>query len=130
MNLKDRLLRQIQEDITSGVYVDEFADLANLNIPEIDSLTTSDINRLRTEYIESNIIPLYRVSAIKLYVRKGEGLPLVEIELTEAEKLAAGYRENKDFSLEALDNFTFRLVRIIDTKEGFSYSVGCTIERI
>ena len=130
LNLRDRLLRQIEEDITSGAYVDEFTDLLNLNIPEFNALSTSDINRLRSEYINTNIIPLYRVSSVKLYVKKGEGLPLVEIELTEAEKLAAGYRENKDFSLQALDNFTFKLVRIIDTKEGFSYSVGCTIERI
>jgi len=130
MNLRDRLMRQIEEDITSGLYVDEFADLLALNIPDFSNLSQTDIDTLRKDYISSNIIPLYRVSSIKLYVKKGEGLPLVEIELSEAEKIGAGYRENKDFSLESVNDFTFRVIRIIDTKEGFSYSVGCTIERI
>jgi hypothetical protein len=130
IDIRKRLLRKLIEDITSGNYVDEFADLLNYNIAPLNTLTTADVNLLRTTYLEKNIINLYEVSEVILYSLNKEGIDLVTLDLSEAAKRSAGYRIDKDCVVRKISDFVFEITKTLDPKVPSGFSVSTTVNRI
>jgi hypothetical protein len=129
LNLRDRLRRALLEGIASSDGFDEFAWFNSLGIAAI-TYTQDELDVLKLQYIEKNIIPLYEVSEILLYANSGEGLPIFETELTEAEKLLAGYRTDSNFKNTSQGSFQFLLEKTLDTKAANAYSVSAVLKRI
>ena len=130
LDIKTRLLRKLYEDINLPTSFDEFNWLKTLGITDFDNLNSTDIERLKNEYLLKNILQLYEISEIKLYALSKEGIPLFDATLTDANKIAAGYRVDKNCKVTNLDQFTVRITKELDTKKPFGYSVSATIKRI
>jgi hypothetical protein len=129
MNLRERLLRALLEGIIENGNFDEFSWFNTLGIPEI-TYTTAELNVLKRQYLEKNIIPLYEVESIVLYSNNREGLPVLEILLDEADKVAAGYREDQNVLTRAITEFTFEMEKTLDTKAANAYSVSAVLRRV
>jgi hypothetical protein len=117
------------EGIIAGGNFDEFAWFNTLGITAI-TYTTAELEVLKRQYLEQNIIPLYEVQSIILYANNREGLPIMEIQLDEADKIAAGYREDQNVLTRAITEFTFELEKTLDTKAANAYSVSAVLRRI
>lgn len=130
INIRERLLRKLTEDITSGSYTDEFANLQTYAVAPLNNLTTADINLLRTTYLEKNIINLYEVAEISLYFLNQQGIDLVTIDLTDAEKIGAGYKVDKDCVVRKIDEFIYEITKTLDPKVPSGYSISTTVNRI
>jgi hypothetical protein len=94
------------------------------------NLTAEELDVLKESYVRKNILPLYEVSDVILYSVKRDGVPLVVINLTEAEKLSAGYRTDKDCVTTQLGKWSFSIVKTLDTKVSVGYSVGAVVKRV
>jgi len=129
LDLKTRLKRGLLEGILESTSFDDFAWFNSLGIPAI-TYTPSELEVLKIEYLEKNIIPLYEVSAITLYANNNEGLPVLDIVLDEAEKLSAGYREDKGVKNTSINDYTYVLEKVLDTKAPNSYSISAVLKRI
>jgi hypothetical protein len=129
LNLRERLLRALLEGIITSGNFDEFAWFNALGISAI-TYTPSELEVLKKEYLEKNIIPLYEVEKIVLYANNREGLPIMEILLDEADKIAAGYREDQNVLTRAITEFTFEMEKTLDTKSANAYSVSAVLRRI
>ena len=129
LNLRKRLLRALLEDMLSSSSFDEFAWFNALGISAI-TYTAADLQVLKTKYLQTNIIPLYSVSQIILYSNAKEGLPIMEISLTEAEKFAAGYRVDQNATVTAIGEYQFEAIKILDTKAANAYSISAVLKRI
>jgi hypothetical protein len=129
LDLRERLLRALLEGIIAGGNFDEFAWFNTLGITAI-TYTTAELEVLKRQYLEQNIIPLYEVQSIILYANNREGLPIMEIQLDEADKIAAGYREDQNVLTRAITEFTFELEKTLDTKAANAYSVSAVLRRI
>jgi hypothetical protein len=130
LDLRARLLREMIEDITTSVSTDEFERLKTLGIPELDALTDLQIEQLRTSYFEKNIINLYEVTDLILYSKVQQGIELLNIDLTEQEKLAANYTVNKDCVVTRLSEFTFRIEKTLEPNIPTGFSLSTTFKRI
>jgi hypothetical protein len=130
LNLQARLLRKLYEDLALSTSFDEFTWLTTLGITEFQSLTSTDIERLKTEYLTKNIIQLYEIDEVKLYALSQEGLPIFDIEITDADKIAAGYRVDKDCKVVNTSQFGIKITKVLDTKKPYGYAVSATIKRI
>ena len=130
LNIKERLLRKLYEDIDLPTSFDEFSWLTTLGVTELQSLTATDIERLKKEYLLKNILELYTISEIKLYALSKEGLPLFDITIDDRAKIAAGYRVDKDCKVTNVDEWHIRITKQLDTKKPYGYAVSATIKRI
>jgi hypothetical protein len=130
LNIQERLLRKLYEDISLPESFDEFTWLTTLGIVNFDSLTSTDIERLKKEYLLKNILQLYTISEIKLYALSKEGIPLFDITIDDGNKIAAGYRVDKDCKVVNLSEWNIRITKQLDTKKPFGYAVSATIKRI
>lgn len=130
LDLEKRLLRKLYEDLALSTSFDEFTWLTTLGITEFQALTSTDIERLKKEYLTKNIIQLYEISEVKLYALSQEGLPIFDIEITDAEKISAGYRVDKDCKVVNTSQFGIKITKVLDTKKPYGYSVSATIKRI
>jgi hypothetical protein len=130
LDLRARLLRKLLDDIELPTSFDEFDWLTTLGITELQSLTTVDIENLKKDYLNKNIIQLYEIGEIKLYALSEEGIPIFDITLDDIEKADAGYRVDKDCKVINIDEFTVRIDKQLDTKKPFGYSVTAIIKRI
>ena len=130
LDLQARLKRQIVEDMKSGLYVDEFSKLQTYTPEELRTLSETEVENLRSAYVDTNIIPLFEVSSIVLYKLNASNIPVLEIDLTEAEKIGAGYRPDKDFVVTKVSDFVYTINKKLDSKENAGFSVGCVIRRI
>ena len=130
LNIKERILRKLYEDISLSTSFDEFTWLTTLGIVNFDGLTSTDIERLKKEYLLKNILQLYTISEIKLYALSKEGIPLFDITIDDANKIAAGYRVDKDCKVVNVSEWNIRITKQLDTKKPFGYAVSATIKRI
>lgn len=130
LNLKERLLRKLYEDINLPTSFDEFSWLTTLGVLELQTLTDTDIERLKKEYLLKNILELYVISEIKLYALSKEGIPLFDILIDDRAKIAAGYRVDKDCQVTNVNEWNIRITKQLDTKKPFGYAVSATIKRI
>jgi hypothetical protein len=130
LNIQERLLRKLYEDISLPESFDEFTWLTTLGIINFDGLNSTDIERLKKEYLLKNILQLYTISEIKLYALSKEGIPLFDITIDDGNKIAAGYRVDKDCKVVNLSEWNIRITKQLDTKKPFGYAVSATIKRI
>jgi hypothetical protein len=127
LELESRLVRELLTQMEDPNSTDDFEwakETLNLN------LTAEELDVLKESYVRKNILPLYEVSDVILYSVKRDGVPLVVINLTEAEKLSAGYRTDKDCVTTQLGKWSFSIVKTLDTKVSVGYSVGAVVKRV
>lgn len=130
-DLRARLLRELLEDIAKVTTIDEFERLQTIAPYTIlETLTTSQIDKLKTSYFEKNIIDLYNVTQLSLYIKTQEGIDLVDLDLTEADKSSGGYKIDKDCVVKQTGNFTFEITKLLDTKIASGFSLATTLKRI
>jgi hypothetical protein len=129
MSLQSRLVRELIESMNLNESVDDF-EWARTNLGLINTLTDADLQLMKEEYIIQNIVPLYQVSEVILYSLGKDGTPILTLNLTEGEKLAAGYRVDKDCVVHQTSNFDFTITKSLDTKKSVGYSIGVIIKRI
>ena len=132
INVKDRLLRQLIEDINSGSYTDEFGKLPyySVDVPVLHDLTSPQINTLKTNYFNKNIINLYYVSEINLWSVIREGVQLMSLELTELDKSNAGYNIDKDCVVTQVTDYNFKITKTLDTKVPSGFALSILVKRI
>jgi hypothetical protein len=130
LDIKSRLIRKLLEDISLSTSTDEFQWLTTLGILDFQSLTATDIERLKTEYLTKNILQLYTIDEIRLYALSKEGIPIFDVTINDAQKISDGYRIDKDCKVVNLDTFSIRITKQLDTKKPYGYSVSAIIKRI
>ena len=130
LDLRARLLREMIEDITTTVSTDEFERLQLLGIPVLNAISTTEIEQLRTSYFEKNIINLYEVIELTLYSKVQQGIELLNIQLTEQEKLSANYVINKDCVVTKIDDFTYRIEKTLEPNIPTGFTLSTTFKRI
>jgi len=132
INVKARLLRQLINDIDSGNYINEFDKLPlySPNVSVLAGLTTAQINELKTNYFNKNIINLYNVSEVNLWVLNKEGIQLLSLELSEADKTSAGYKIDKDCVVTQVTDFDFRITKTLDAKIPSGFAISVLLKRI
>ena len=132
INIKSRLLRQLIDDIDSGNYTNEFNKLP-LYAPTVSvlaGLTTAQINDLKTNYFSKNIINLYYVAEVNLWVLNKEGIQLLSLELSEADKTSAGYKIDKDCIVTQVTDFDFKITKTLDSKIPSGFGISVLVKRI
>jgi hypothetical protein len=132
LDIRTRLLRKLYEDMAIPGNFDEFNWLKTLGITDFEdsNFSSSDVERLKREYLEKNILQLYTISEIKLYALSKEGLLVFDSSIDDDAKTLAGYRVDKDCQVTNLDEFIVRITKPLDTKKPFGYSVTAVIKRI
>jgi hypothetical protein len=130
VDLRSRLKRQLTEEITSGNNIDEFDTLRNYNVAPMNSYTDADIDKLRSEYLEKNIIDLYEITDLILYVKNQEGIELLDINLSEVEKVNAKYLVDKDCVVKTITPFKYRIEKTLDPKVASGFSLSANVKRI
>lgn len=130
INVKERLTRDLLDGIADPNNVDEFTRLTTLGIPELTSLTTTEIKNLKNQYLSKNIINNYQVTEITLYSLQQQGIPLVAVDLSEIEKFRAGYRITKDCVVTQVSDFQFQITKILDPAVPVGFTFAATVKRI
>lgn len=130
LDLKTRLLRKLLDDIELPTSFDEFDWLTTLGITELQNLSSVDIENLKKEYLEKNILQLYEIGDIRLYALSQEGIPIFDITINDIEKADAGYRVDKDCKVINTNELSVKIEKQLDTKKPFGYSVTAIIKRI
>lgn len=132
IDVKQRLKRKLLSDILLPSSFDEFNWLTTLGISEFESssLSSKDIENLKIEYLNKNIFQLYQIDQIKLYSLSKQGIPILDLLLSEKELIAAGYRVDKDCKVIGLSDLKFRITKQLDTKKSIGYAVCVTVKRI
>jgi hypothetical protein len=130
IDIRARLLRKLYEDLDLLTSFDEFNWLTTLNISDFSTLTPTDVERLKKEYLEKNILQLYQINEVKLYAVSKEGVPILDFTINDDERIAGGYRLDKDCQVVNTDELAVRITKILDTKKPFGYSISVTIKRI
>lgn len=113
MQIKEYFEKHIRKELGYG-------SIENLN---------DDVN----EYIEQNLLKLYKVDSIKLYVKeKREDLPndYYTTILTDEEKIRNDFFENTQTNIVYLDNNPFDFMLIYNTRSGYSTSFGLSVNLI
>jgi hypothetical protein len=129
VDLYARLQRALLEGMLESGSFDEFAWFSSLGIPAIE-YTNSEIEALKIQYIQKNIIPLYNVTSIIFYSNSAEGLPIFQIDLTDSQKYAAGYRVDQNIKNTSTGDYTFILEKVLDTKAANAYTMSAVLKRI
>jgi len=159
INVYNRLLREMLTTTTTGTTSDHRAKtefLKTLDLlptgmdPIFDPLL---IDEYAKQYLEKNILDLFQISDIKLYVLqtgnpsadsivtiapKSEHRPLVEnvnvlgkeFTLSESSLLNKGYIKQKDTSIKNIGNMIFQIKYPLDSRFYTSLSVGVAVKRI
>ena len=130
VDLRKRLKRDLIEEMGNGINIDEFARLTSYNVAPMNAYNTADIDKLRNDYLEKNIIDLYETTDIILYSKIEEGIELFNSNLTELEKVNAKYRVDKNCVITKLDTFIYRIEKTLDPKVSAGFSLGTIVKRI
>jgi hypothetical protein len=130
VDLRKRLKRQLTEEMTNGVNTDEFELLRSYNVPPMNAYSNADIDKLRSEYLDKNIINLYETTDIILYVKNQEGIELLDINLSELEKVTGGYKVDKDCVVKKLETFVYQIEKTLDPKVASGFSLSANVKRI
>lgn len=132
VDLKARLLRQIIEDINSGTYVDEFKKLQSYtNVAKLGiTLTDATIATLKDSYIRKNVLSLYEVTDVFLYVSYKKGIDIFNYVASEGDKNANGYKIDKDCVVKKITDFTYQITKILDPKVSAGFALAANVKRI
>jgi len=152
INAYNRLLRELKGDSSENRAMKEFIKLSS-SLPE--SLDPLLVNMKTEEYLKANILDLYQISDISLYVlqtgNSAEGSvatlknvqqiddrPIVEytsspdgiVSLSEKELISRKYISRKDAKVTKIDNLKFQITYPIDSRFYTSLSIGIKVTRI
>ena len=130
LDLESRLLRHMLEDLNNPLFEDEFLRLQSLTPAELNSLSLAQINSIKREYFTKNIIPLYEVSEVKLWINTTEGLQFINLSLSDAQKVSLGYTIDKNSLTQSNKNLQYNITKYLDTKQSQSFSVSVLIKRV
>jgi hypothetical protein len=130
LDLRPRLLRQLIEDITTSVGTDEFERLQTLLPTQLAGLTNQQVEQLRTNYFEKNIIDLYEVRQLVLYAKTQQGIELLDLDLTEQQKATANYVVNKDCVVNKVSEFKFTITKTLEPNLPIGFSLSTTFSRV
>jgi hypothetical protein len=128
VDARARLLRAMLE---SGASL-EFERLRSAGITRFAQMDDSQIRSITTEYLETNIIPLYTVTDVIFYAKSPanqETDQILRIDLTEAQKQSLGYFLEKNTRVDKLSDFIFQISQELDTKNYRSFSVSIKLAR-
>jgi hypothetical protein len=114
LNLEKRLLRKLIDDLLNPDYEDEFLRLLSLSPSELNTLTVAEINQLKIDYFTSNIIPLYEVGELNLWLNTNEGYPILDTTLSEVNKKSLGYVIDKNCSSQQNKKLQYTITKILD----------------
>ena len=117
------------------------------NVPS--ALSGIDITTKAEEYLRKNVMDLYQIKEVRIFVLKtgdpdenviatapvtGADRPLVQeingLSLTEAEYIAKGYSQQKDAQVITLQNLAFQVNYPLDSRYYTSLGIGVVVERI
>lgn len=129
INVKERLLRFMLEN---GA-MNEFLWIKSQNVSKLKTLSDDEIKVIAKTYLENNIIELFKISQVLLYVLEDideNDIQLLDYSLTEAEQLQLGYRKDKNFKVENIDDLNVKIKKTLDSKKRNSYSIGIVLNRI
>ena len=144
VNVYDRLLREMLGDSVDLKAKTEFLNAMNI-IPE--TFTLSEIDAKTTEYLIQNIMSLYEIQDVKLYILQTgvsdtghiatiQNIPRPVIEtvnglsLTETSLLSKEYLERKNAKLLNKGNIIIEIDYPFDSRYYTSLSLGVSIKRI
>lgn len=146
VNVYSRLIREMLGTPSDTRALTEFLRVS-ADIPS--SFSNLDPRIKAKEYLEKNIIELYQIKEVKVFVLKtgdpGENSiatvpstaterPLVQtvgdFTLTEAEYLSKGYTQQKDAKVVNIQNLIFRVTYPLDSRFYTSLGIGVSVERI
>jgi len=130
LDLAKRLLRQFKEDLLNPLYEDEFLRLTTLSPIELSSLTPAEIETLKNEYFTKNIIPLYQVGELNLWLNTNEGFPVLDLTLSEVTKKTLGYTIDKNCLTQQNKNLQYTITKNLDTKQAEGFSISVLLKRI
>ena len=132
VDVKARLLRQIIEEINSGLYIDEFKKLQSYtDVSKLGStLSDATVAALKDSYIRKNVLSLYEVTEIYLYVSYKKGIELVNLDVSEGNKNVNGYKIDKDCLVKKVSNFNYQITKILDPKVSAGFALAATVKRI
>ena len=151
VNVYDRLVREMIGDPS---ILDRARREFLSSIEKVpSSFTEANLDEKVKEYLVKNVMDLYEISQVKLYVlqtgdpgdeliatvQQGVTRPFIEttsteafgnVTLSEAELLNKGYFEKKDTVVNNVGNLAFNATYTIDTRFYTSISVGVVVKRI
>jgi hypothetical protein len=130
IDIEEKLRRELLSGILATGNVDEFSRLTTLGIAELNALTPVDIQNLKTDYLNKNIINIYQVSDVLLYSLQLQGVELVIGDLTEVEKVRANYKVDKDCVVTQLSAFKFQITKILNPAIPVSFTFSANVKRI
>jgi hypothetical protein len=132
IDVKARLLRQIIEEINSGTYTDEFKKLQSYsNVPKLGStLSDAAIKVLKDSYVRKNVLSLYEVTEIYLYISYKKGIDLVNLVASEGDKNVNGYIIDKDCLVKKVSDFNYQITKLLDPKVTAGFAIAATVKRI
>ena len=126
LSLSERLVRFLKDGIDNS----SNDDFSWMNSTFDLNLTTSELDTLKDSYIRENLLPLYDVADVILYAVQKDGIPIFVSNLSESQKSAAGYRQDKDCEVSKISKFEFLVRKTLDTKTSYGYTVSVTFKRI
>ena len=150
INVYDRLLREMLGTNTEPRAKTEFLRTASI-IPQ--ALDTVEIDTKTREYLVDNIMGLYEIQNVKLYILQtgnpdtgtiatstvSADRPIIEttvdpvngeVSLDENTLFLKNYIEKKDAKLNTLENMVFEIDYPLDSRYYTSLSIGVSIQRI
>ena len=123
--------RVIREMINDNV-VKEFIRLRTIGLTRFANFTNEEIEEEAIEYIRKNILKLFKVDEILLYVKEDADTdtdPLFRSDLSELQKRTLGYKPVKDSDVVQLSDFNHEVKINLDSKKYRAYSIFCKIVR-
>jgi hypothetical protein len=146
VNVYNRLIREMLGTSTDTRALTEFLRVSS-DVPS--TFSNVDLRVKAEEYLRKNIMELYQIKEVKVFVLKtgdpGENSiatvpstakerPLVQttagFTLTEAEYLSKGYIKQKDAKVVNIQNLIFRVTYPLDSRFYTSLGIGVSVERI
>lgn len=130
LDFEKRLLRHMKEDLLNPDNEDEFLRLLSLSPVELNTLTAAEIDTMKTEYFKENIIPLYEVGELNLWLNTNEGFPILDNNLSEAAKVSLKYVIDKNCFSKQNKKLQYTITKLLDTKQAEGFSVSVLLKRI
>lgn len=126
INLRKRFLRFLVEDGAS-------AEFDKYLLPEFGTGDPDSLDDDVIEYLELNVLPTYEVKLTDFYIKKyktAATLDLVVGNLTDAQKLSAGYSIDRNFTVQKKSDFVYFFEMAVDPNFNVSLAPSFTIGKI
>jgi len=136
---KSRLIISINTDeiltrlMLENNAIKEFLKIKNSGKTRFASLTEEELIELCKEYLQKNILNLFKIDKISLFEKTdavNRGQEIFRLDLSENEKRSLGYIKTQNVNLEKLSSSEYELIQILDTKKFITYSISISFIRI